>query len=80
LTPGLNYGSLWEWSSGGTGRGVGEGVQTGAGHQRKCPGDRKKILNRGNEPKNVFKAKELAFLRAKNELVFHAKKPNESEK
>jgi hypothetical protein len=74
LTPGLNYGSLCEWSSGETGRGVGEGVQTGAGRQRKCAGNRKKILNRGNEPKNVFKAKELAFLGAKNELVFQCQK------
>jgi hypothetical protein len=56
------------------GRGVGEGVQTGAGRQRKCAGSRKKILNRGNEPKNLFKAKELAFLGAKNELVFQCQK------
>jgi hypothetical protein len=80
LTPGLNYGSLCEWSSGETGRGVGEGVQTGAGRQRKCAGNRKKILNRGNEPKNVFKAKELAFLGAKNELVFQCQKTQSKRK
>jgi hypothetical protein len=80
LTSGLNYGSLCEWSSGETGRGVGEGVQKRAGRQRKCAGNRKKILNRGNEPKNVFKAKELAFLGAKNELVFQCPKTQSKRK
>jgi len=40
----------------------------------KCVENRKKILNSGNEPKNLLKAKELAFLGAKNELVFERKK------
>jgi hypothetical protein len=30
----------------------------------------KKILNRGNEPKNILKAKELAFSGAQNEPNF----------
>ena len=34
----------------------------------------KKILNRRNEPKNLLKAKELAFSGAQNELVFAGKK------
>jgi len=33
----------------------------------------KKILNRGNEPENVLKAKELAFSEVQNELVFERK-------
>jgi hypothetical protein len=35
--------------------------------------NRKKILNSGNEPKNILKAKKLAFSGAKNELVFERK-------
>jgi hypothetical protein len=41
---------------------------------QKCVENREKILNRGNEPKNLLKAKELAFSGAKNELVFECKK------
>ncbi len=33
-----------------------------------------KILNRGNEPKDLLKRKELSFSGAKNELVFECKK------
>jgi hypothetical protein len=33
-----------------------------------------KILNRGNEPKNLLKRKWLSFSGAKNELVFECKK------
>jgi len=40
----------------------------------KCVEKRKKILNSGNEPKNVLTTKELAFSGAKNELVFQRKK------
>jgi hypothetical protein len=40
----------------------------------------KKILNRGNEPKNVLKAKELAFSGAENELVFQSQKPQTKRK
>jgi hypothetical protein len=35
----------------------------------------KKILNRGNEPKNLLKANELAFSGAQNEPNFQAQKP-----
>jgi hypothetical protein len=38
------------------------------------------MLNSGNEPKNVFKAKELAFLGAKNELVFQCQKTQSKRK
>jgi hypothetical protein len=34
----------------------------------------KKILNRGNEPKDLLKTKELAFSGAKNELFFECHK------
>ena len=37
---------------------------SGAGRQ----GIAKKILNRGNEPKDLLKTHDLAFFRAKNEL------------
>ena len=35
----------------------------------------KKILNRGKEPKNLLKTKDLAFSGAQNELVFQRPKP-----
>jgi hypothetical protein len=41
----------------------------------KCVENRKKIPNSGNEPKNILKAKELAFSEAKNKLVFECNKP-----
>jgi hypothetical protein len=34
----------------------------------------KKILNSGNEPKNVLKTRELSFSGAKNELLFEGKR------
>jgi hypothetical protein len=37
-------------------------------------GKQKKILNRGNEPKDLLMEKELAFFSGKNELVFECKK------
>jgi hypothetical protein len=40
----------------------------------------KKILNRGNEPKDLLKAKELAFSGAENELVFQSQKPQTKRK
>jgi hypothetical protein len=40
----------------------------------KCVENGKKILNSGNEPKNILKAKELAPSGAKNELVFKCKR------
>jgi hypothetical protein len=51
-----------------------KGVRDQRGDRGKCVENRKKILNSGNEPKNILKTKELAFLGAKNELVFW---PNE---
>ncbi len=46
--------------------------RTGGG---KCAENRKKILNSGNEPKNVLKAKDLEFSEAQNKLLFECKKP-----
>jgi len=43
-------------------------------------GKRKKILNSGNEPKDLLKRKELAFFWAKNELGFDAKEPKSNPK
>jgi hypothetical protein len=51
---------------------MGIGYRRGGGG--KCVENRKKIPNSGNEPKIILKAKELAFLGAKNELVFERKK------
>jgi hypothetical protein len=42
--------------------------------RRKKRGKGKKILNRGNEPKDLLQAKELAVFGAKNELVFQCKR------
>jgi hypothetical protein len=52
----------------------GKGVRNRPGGGGKWVENRKKILNSGNEPKNILKAKELAFPGAKNELVFERKK------
>ena len=52
----------------------GKQVANRRGSGGKCVENGKKILNRGNEPKNVLKGKGLAFLGAKNELVFERKK------
>jgi hypothetical protein len=51
-----------------------KGVADRRGGNGKCIENRKKILNSGNEPKNVLKTKELSFSGAKNELVFERKK------
>ena len=51
-----------------------KGVRGRRGGSGKCVENRKKILNSGNEPKNVLQAKELAFSEAKNELVIGAKR------
>jgi hypothetical protein len=52
----------------------GKGVRNRPGSGRKSARNAKKILNRGNEAKNVLKAKELAFWEAKKELFFKCKK------
>jgi hypothetical protein len=46
----------------------GKEVQNWPGGGRKSAENAKKILNRGNEPKDLLKTKELAFSGAKNEL------------
>jgi hypothetical protein len=49
-------------------------VRDQRGGRGKCAENRKKILNSGNEPKNVLKTQELAFSGAKNELVLDGKR------
>ena len=51
-----------------------KGVADRRGGRGKCVENRKKILNSGNEPKNVLKTQELAFSGAKNELVLEGKR------
>ena len=51
-----------------------KGVANRRGGRGKCVENRKKILNSGNEPKNVLKTNGLAFSGAKNELVFEGKR------
>jgi hypothetical protein len=50
-------------------------VQNRAAGGGKSAQNAKKILNRGNEPKNLLKAKELAFSGAQNEPNFQGQKP-----
>jgi hypothetical protein len=50
------------------------GVGNWRGGGGKCVEKRKKILNSGNEPKKLLKTKLLAFLGARNELVFECKR------
>jgi hypothetical protein len=52
----------------------GKQVANRRGGGGKCVENRKKILNRGNEPKSLLKVKELDLSGAKNELVFGRKK------
>jgi hypothetical protein len=52
-----------------------QGVPNRPGGGGKSAQNAKKILNRGNEPKNVLKVKELAFSGAQNEPGFHCNKP-----
>jgi hypothetical protein len=52
----------------------GKRVANRRGGGQKCVENREKILNRGNEPKNLLKAKELALSGAENELVFEREK------
>jgi hypothetical protein len=53
---------------------AGKEVQNWPGGGRKSAGNAKKILNRGNEPKDLLKTQGLAFLEAKNELFFECNK------
>ena len=52
-----------------------QGVVNRAGGGGKSAQNAKKILNRGNEPKNPLKTKELAFSGAQNEPNFQGQKP-----
>jgi hypothetical protein len=58
----------------------GKGVRNRPGSSRKSARNAKKILNRGNEAKNMLKAKELTFSGAQNELVFERKKAQSKRK
>src|SRR5208282_4208957 len=49
------------------GRGRGKGIRKQPAGCGKRHENAKKILNRGNEPKDLLKIQHLAFLRAKNE-------------
>jgi hypothetical protein len=52
-----------------------QGVLKRAAGGGKSAQNAKKILNRGNEPKELLKAKELALSGAQNEPNFHYNKP-----
>jgi hypothetical protein len=52
----------------------GKDVQDRPGGGRKSAKNAKKILNRGNEPKDLLKTKELASSGAENELFFECNK------
>jgi hypothetical protein len=62
----------------------GASIRKGPGRGAKRQQSAKKILNRGNEPKNLLKTKRLAFLEAKNKpktnSILSAKSANQSEK
>ena len=51
-----------------------QGVPNRAGGGGKSAQSAKKILNRGNEPKNLLKTQGLEFSGAQNELVFERSK------
>jgi hypothetical protein len=57
-----------------------EGVLNRPGRSVKRSGDAKKILNRGNEAKNLLNKKDLAFSGAQNELFIECKKPRSKRK
>ena len=58
----------------------GRGSKVGPAVVENRPKIQKKMLNRRNEAKDLVKRKDLALLRAQNELVLSAKKPYQSEK
>jgi hypothetical protein len=58
----------------------GKQVANRRGGGGKCLENRKKILNRGNELKNLLKSKELTFSGAQNELVFERNKAQSKRK
>jgi hypothetical protein len=57
-----------------------KGFRDQRGGGGKCLENRKKILNRGNELKNLLKRKELLPLEAQNKLLFECKKPRTARK
>jgi hypothetical protein len=57
-----------------------KGTRNRLGGGSKQPENAKKILNRGNEPKDLLKSKDLAFSGAQNELFLECKKTDQSEK
>jgi hypothetical protein len=62
----------------GTKRAKGTRNRLGGGAKRSA--NTKKILNRGNEPKDLLKTKDLAFSGAQNELFLECKKPRSKRK
>jgi hypothetical protein len=56
-----------------------QGVLNRAAGGRKSAQNAKKILNRGNEPKNLLKVKGLAFQELKTNPVFTATNPDQSQ-
>ena len=80
LTRGSSRSSLCELSHEKACKRAREGVRSRPGGGGKWVENRKKILNSGNEPKNILKAKELAFSGAQNELFFERKKAQSKRK
>jgi len=74
LTPGWSCGSLCQSSHERIGTRARERGSKLARRWAKYVENRKKILNSGNELKNVLQTNDLAFSGAKNELVFECKK------
>jgi hypothetical protein len=51
-----------------------KGIRDQRGGRGKCVENRKKILNSGNEPKNILNTMDLDVSGAKNELGFEGKR------
>jgi hypothetical protein len=75
LTEGWSLGSLYVLSHEQSRKRGGEGGSKSARRKQEVGKNAKKILNRGNEPKDLLKTKELAFSDAKNELFPECHKP-----
>jgi len=73
LTGGSRYGSLHAWSHERSYLKTWESVRRSQRQKGKCAENRKKMLNSGNELKDVLQTKDLANFGAKNELVFERK-------
>jgi hypothetical protein len=57
-----------------------KGIRNRPGAGAKGSGNAKKILNRGNEAKDLLNTQDVAFLGPQNELFFSAENPDRSEK